>query len=157
MTGVNVMPCGPDRADEVHELTQIVYADYAALDPPSGAVRETVERVRDDLAAGGGAIAELDGRVVGCLRWQIGEGGDLHVRRLAVTPELQRRGIGRALMTWAEEEAKRRGCGGVFVGARLEVPRNVAFYRALGYEAVRERSHDGYERPTWLELRKPVS
>jgi predicted N-acetyltransferase YhbS len=146
--------CGPERAEEVHQLTQLAFQGYATLDPPSGAVRETVDRVRDDLAAGGGAIAALDGRAVGCLRWGLAEGGFFHVRRVAVLPELQRRGIGRALMVWAEQEARRRGCAGLSVGVRVVLPGNLYFYRALGYEVVGEHRHEGYDEITWLALRK---
>jgi len=153
---LQVVPCGPERAGEVHRLTQAAFRGYAALDPPSGALRETLERVRDDLAAGGGAIAEVGGEAVGCLRWELAANGDLHVRRVAVAPALQRRGLGRGLMAWAEAEARSRGCDGVSVGVRTGLAGNLAFYRALGYEVTGEHRHEGYASPTWLALRKPL-
>ncbi len=149
-----VVPCGPERAEDVHRLTQAAFERHRTLDPPSGAGRESLEHVREDLVAGGGAIAELDERAVGCLRWTVAPSGDLHVRRVAVEPGLQRGGLGRELMAWAEEEARRRGCGAVSVGVRVALPGNLAFYRSLGYEVVGENRHDGYEQPTWLSLRK---
>lgn len=148
--------CGPEGADEVRRLTQIAFRPYDRLDPPSGAARETIERVRDDLARGGGAIGELDGRPVACLRWEVDPDGAFHVRRLAVLPELQGRGIARAMMAWAEEEARRRGCHGVSVGVRVALPDNLAFYRRLGYEVTAEHRHEGYDRTTWLALRKEL-
>ena len=153
---MRIVACGPERAEEVHRLTQAAFEVHRVLDPPSGAGRESVEAVRDVLAAGGGAIAELDGRAVGCLRWAIDD-GDFRVGRVAVEPQLQRRGIGTALMAWAEEEAARRGCAAVSVGVRVGLDGNLAFYRSLGYELVGERSHDGYDRATWLALRKPLA
>ena len=152
-----IVACGAERAEEVHRLTQEAFRDYTWLDPPSGALRETVERVRDDLAAGGGAIAEVDGEPVGCLRWEVGADGSFHVGRVAVTPDAQGRGIGRALMVWAEQEAVRRRCGTVSVGVRIDLPGNLAFYDSLGYEIVGEHSHDGYAVPTWLALRKSLA
>jgi GNAT superfamily N-acetyltransferase len=113
-----------------------------------------VEWVIDDLAAGGGAIAERTRQAIGCLRWQLTASADLQVRRVAVDPQLQRRGIGRMLMLWAEREAVRRGCGGVFVGVRIALPVNIDFYRRLSYEVTGEYRHDGYERTTWLAMRK---
>jgi ribosomal protein S18 acetylase RimI-like enzyme len=148
--------CGAERAEDVHRLTQEAFRDYTWLEPPSGALRETLERVREDLAAGGGAIAELQGEPVGCLRWQPASDGSFHVRRVAVAMHARRRGVGRALMTWAEVEARRRGCDAVTVGVRITLPGNLAFYRGLGYEIVGEHSHDGYADVTWLGLRKPV-
>jgi GNAT superfamily N-acetyltransferase len=153
---MRVVVCGSERADEVHRLTQAAFAPYGALDPPSGATRESVERVADDLAAGGGALAVLDGRPVGCLRWHVAASGDFHVRRVAVEPELQGRGIGRTLMAWAEQEAQRRGCGAASVGVRVGLPANLEFYRRLGYVVTAEHRHDGYERTTWLAMRKDL-
>jgi tRNA threonylcarbamoyladenosine biosynthesis protein TsaE len=151
-----IVPCGPERAEEVHRLTQAAFRVHRTLDPPSGAGRESVAVVRDALAAGGGAIAELAGRPVGCLRWTILEDGDFRVGRVAVEPDLQRRGVGTALMAWAEREALRRGCPAVFAGVRTGLPGNLAFYRRLGYDVVGERRHDGYDHTTWLALRKPL-
>jgi predicted N-acetyltransferase YhbS len=151
---VRVVPCGVERAVDVHLLTQQAFRRHRSLDPPSGAVRETLAKVREDLAAGGGAIAELHGRAVGCLRWSAVDGRTVHVRRLAVTPEFQRQGIGRLLMEWAEAEARRRGCGAVLVGVRLALTGNVEFYRRLGYVAVAEHCHEGYERATWMAMEK---
>jgi tRNA threonylcarbamoyladenosine biosynthesis protein TsaE len=154
---ISVVSCGPERAHDVHRITQAAFAGYRTLDPPSGATRESVERVREELAAGGGAIAGLEGRPVGCLRWQLAPDGRFHVRRVAVEPGLQRRGVGQALMAWAEDEARRRACRAVSAGVRIALPGNLAFYRRLGYEVTGERSHDGYERATWLALRKELS
>ncbi len=151
-----VVLCGPERAEELHRLTQAAFRKHRKLDPPSGAVRESVDRVRDDLASGGGAIAELDGRPVGCLRWYVGDDGNFHVRRVAVEPELQRRGLGSVLMAWAEEEARRRGCKAVSVGVRLALRDNLDFYRKLGYEVIGEHRHESYDRTTWLAMRKSL-
>lgn len=153
--GVEVHVCGRDAATIVHELTQAAFAGYEALDPPSGASRETAEAVRRDLAAARGALAWLDSRPVGCLRFVVAP-DHLHVRRVAVTPELQGRGIGRALMAWAERQASDRGLARVTVGVRLSLPGNLAFYRRLGYEVVAEYSHPGYGRPTWVSMEKGV-
>jgi ribosomal protein S18 acetylase RimI-like enzyme len=151
---VRVEPCGPEAVETVRRLTLAAYAGHEELDPPSGARREAPDAVRADLARGA-ALALLGERPVGCLRFETGH-GHLHVRRVAVEPRLQRRGIGRALMAWAEAEARRRGLSEVTLGVRLALPANIAFYRRLGYAAVAEHAHPGYDRPTWLEMRKPV-
>lgn len=157
MPSLQVIVCGPERAEEIHRVTQAAFEPHRRLDPPSGAGRESVEVVREQLAAGGGAIAELDGRPVGCLRWRINEAGDFHVRRVAVEPALQRQGVGHVLMAWAEREAQRHGCPGVFVGVRIGLPGNLAFYERLDYEIAGEQRHEGYDQPTWLALRKTLA
>jgi tRNA threonylcarbamoyladenosine biosynthesis protein TsaE len=156
MSACSVVRCGPRRADEVHRLTQAAFGPYRHLDPPPGAGRESVAQVAEDLAAGGGAIAQVEGQALGCLRWLVEPDGDFRVRRVAVEPALQRQGIGRALMAWAEEEAPRHGCGAVSVGVRIALPGNLAFYRELGYEVTSEERHDGHDRTTGLAMRKGV-
>jgi GNAT superfamily N-acetyltransferase len=155
LTGLRVELCGPDRAELVHRLTQEAFHDHLALDPPTGAAHETVETVREELALAEAALAWLGSRPAACVRLAV-EGDHLHVRRLAVPPELQGRGIGRAMMAWAEADARRRGLAGVTVGVRIALRANRAFFGRLGYEVVAEHAHPGYDRPTWLEMTKPL-
>jgi len=64
-----------------------------------------------------------------------------HIDALAVLPSQQRRGIGRALVAWAETWLREQGCSGVTVGAsaRTFVPGpptelgSAAFFERLGY------------------------
>ena len=152
---VEVVRSDKRDAAVVHVLTQAAFRHYDILDPPSGALKETVDSVRRDLEAGGGAVAFLGSAPVGCLRFEAAA-GRFHVRRVAVKPELQGRGIGRTLMTWAEVEAARRGLAYVTVGVRLSLPANLAFYRRLGYEVVAEHSHPGYAGPTAVSMQKRI-
>ncbi|HSR25195.1 MAG TPA: GNAT family N-acetyltransferase, partial [Candidatus Eisenbacteria bacterium] len=153
--GLRIAVCGPGQAEVVHRLTRAAFSGQSALDPPSGAGRETLDEVRADLAAHCGAIAWLGGRAVGCLRFERAA-EHMHVRRVAVEPELQGGGIGGALMAWAEADARRHGLPEVTVGVRLALARNLAWYRRLGYEVVGEHAHPGHDRPTWASLRKRV-
>lgn len=150
---VSVDRCGPEAAETVHRLTQAAFRDQATLAPPSGAGRETVEDVREDLRRQAGALGTIASRPVACMRFTM-EPDRISVRRLAVPPELQGRGIGRAMMAWAESEAERRGAHEVTVGVRLALEGNIAFFRRLGYEPAGEGAHPGYDRPTWLTMRK---
>ena len=160
LADLEVVPARPEDAAEVHRLTGAAFAPHATLDPPSGAVQETLHQVRADLQAGGpvrgAALARLRGRAVGCLRWELTAAGDFNVRRVAVEPSLQGRGIGRALMEWAEREAAARGCAAVTLGVRIALPGNLAFYEKLGYQVTGEHRHAGYRDPTWLSMRKPL-
>ncbi len=145
---IDVAVCGADAAEVVHGLTQAAFAAYGVLVPPSGALAETVESVRADLAAYGGMLATAGGEPAGCLRFSRRDGA-LFVRRVAVDPGRQRDGIGRALMAAAEEYARDRGEPEVRLGVRAVLDGNRAFYARLGYQEIVD--HD-----FWIELAKQL-
>jgi hypothetical protein len=60
-------------------------------------------------------------------------------------------------MAWAEAEARRRGCGGLSVGVRVALPENLAYFQRMGFVVTGEHSHDGFDQPTWLSLRKDLA
>jgi tRNA threonylcarbamoyladenosine biosynthesis protein TsaE len=135
----------------VHELTQQAFAGYGWLNPPSGVFEETVEVVTEDLRGGHGLVARIEGRPVGCLRFRE-EADRLHVRRLAVRPDLQHQGIGSALMRWIHDHAGRKGLRRVTLGVRRQLPQNRGFYEKLGYRVIAEHRHPGFDEVTWEEM-----
>lgn len=153
---VGVQPAGPEAALEVHRLTQLAFAGYGWLTPPSGALAETEDDVRRDLQQHGGALARLDGTAVGALRLR-SEPRQLWVRRVAVDPARQGHGIGRALMDWAQRLAEARGLAEVRLGVREQLPGNRAFYERLGYRVVRAHHRPGTDQVHWYEMARPAS
>jgi ribosomal protein S18 acetylase RimI-like enzyme len=90
-------------------------------------------------------VAERDGRVVGALIGEVedpAEGSDTfavptstaHVHDLAVLPEAQGRGIGRALMERFERELRERGIASYGLDVMAGNDAAQAFYAALGLE-----------------------
>ena len=155
MTRPHVSAAGPEAAAEVHRLTQAAFGGYGWLTPPSGAINETEDDVRRDLAQHGGALARLDGVAVGALRLVV-EPRHLHVRRVAVDPAVQGAGIGRALMEWVEARARELGRDEVRLGVRAQLPGNRSFYERLGYGVVREHHYPGTRDVLWYEMAKAV-
>ena len=74
--------------------------------------------------------------LVGCLMLSPREGGDIQMRQVAVVPELQRQGIGRALVEYSEAWARNVGYRRMILHARETA---VAFYESLGYSRVGDR------------------
>ena len=146
---------GAEAAAEVHRLTQRAFGGYGWLTPPSGALDETEDDVRRDLARHGGAVARLDGVAVGALRF-VPEPRHLHVRRVAVDPDRQGAGVGKALMRWAERHAESLGLPAVHLGVRGQLPGNRRFYESLGYRVVREHHYPGTREVHWLEMEREV-
>lgn len=148
---LQIWRCGPEAAAEIHRLTQLAFAGYGWLDPPSGALSETEADVLQDLTRDHGILASLKGRTVAALRLEI-RPDQVHVRRVAVDPAFQRRGIGRALMEWIHEYCRTEGIREVRVGVRSQLPGNRQFYERLGYQVIGEHSHPGRTEVTWVEM-----
>ncbi len=150
-----VAAVGPEAADEVHRLTQLAFGGYDWLTPPSSALSETEDDVRRDLQRHGGALARIDGRAVAALRFVV-EPHSLWVRRVAVDPAWQGRGVGRQLMRWAEARAAERGYGELRLGVRGQLSGNREFYERLGYRVVRRHHFPGTRDVHWIEMARSV-
>ncbi len=70
----------------------------------------------------------------------------LLVENVAVHPSAQGRGIGRRLMEFAEQEARRRGICNLKLYTNEVMVENIAIYSHLGYVEVDRRIDDGYRR-----------
>ena len=78
----------------------------------------------------------------------------LLIENIAVHPSAQGRGLGRALMSFAEQEAARRGLTRMALYTHEVMTENQAIYARLGYTEVERRAEDGYRR-IYMERRLP--
>jgi ribosomal protein S18 acetylase RimI-like enzyme len=70
----------------------------------------------------------------------------LYVENIAVDPSAQGRGLGRALMEFAEQEAARRALNRMALVTHEAMTENQAIYARLGYVEIERRVEDGYRR-----------
>jgi len=79
--------------------------------------------------------AYRNGRLIGVLGMRpvhtLARGPHLHVDDIVIEESERRAGGGRALMAYAEADARARGMTAVFLDAR---PAAIGFYQAIGYE-----------------------
>ncbi|WP_299234927.1 GNAT family N-acetyltransferase [Natronomonas sp.] len=112
-------------------------------------VPEDVERDGKDAEAIH-FVAYDDGDPIGAARLREAEAGAAKIERVAVRPARRGEGIGRRLMSAAEDAAAREGYRRVVLHAQASV---VAFYLRMGYETVGERfeeagiDHQRMEKP----------
>jgi len=76
--------------------------------------------------------ADQDGVLVGAatMQWR---GDPCEIMELAVAPERQGQGIGRAIVAWLIAEARQRGRSAVLVGTANSSIGNIAFYQKIGF------------------------
>ena len=77
-----------------------------------------------------------DGACVGCLVLGPIDANVVRMRQVAVRPDRQRQGIGRALVSFAEQSARARGHREIVAHVREPV---IPFYTSLGYELIGSR------------------
>jgi ribosomal protein S18 acetylase RimI-like enzyme len=78
----------------------------------------------------------------------------LYVENIAVDPSAQGRGLGRALMEFAEQEAARRTLNRMALVTHEVMTENQAIYARLGYVEIERRAEDGYRR---IYMEKPLT
>jgi ribosomal protein S18 acetylase RimI-like enzyme len=104
---------------------------------PSGAFEDTVEGTREMMATYPVVLAVTGETIVGALFYAF-ETNHCFLFRLGVLPAYQRRGIGRALMEYAERRAMEMGLPCTRLGVRRSMPENHAYYGRLGYHVIEE-------------------
>jgi ribosomal protein S18 acetylase RimI-like enzyme len=73
-------------------------------------------------------------------------GGELSIENIAVHPSRQKSGIGRKLMAFAEEKARRQGCDRVTLYTNEKMVENIALYTRLGYVETERRDTGAFRR-----------
>ncbi|KQY56579.1 MULTISPECIES: tRNA (adenosine(37)-N6)-threonylcarbamoyltransferase complex ATPase subunit type 1 TsaE [unclassified Nocardioides] len=119
-------------AGDVYAVVRAAFGARPPLDPPAGALAETVESIGKALADQGGLLALEDDKAVGSLLFDR-EGPTLALRRFGVVPGAQGSGVAGDLVRAAEEHAEALGCTSVRVVARVELPASVAFWEHNGF------------------------
>ena len=132
---IEVHEVGAERAAEVLAVVRAGFGAREVLDPPSTATEETVESVAAALGEHGGLLATSELGPVGAMLFEPAA-EMLGLRRVAVDPDAQARGVAGAMVRHAERIAGERGFEGLRLRARAELPRTVRFWQHLGYTEV---------------------
>jgi tRNA threonylcarbamoyladenosine biosynthesis protein TsaE len=139
VSDLSVREAEPSDAEVVRDVIRAAFEARPTLDPPSTALTETVESVREALRRAGGLLCHVDGAPAGALLFA-DTGSTLGLRRVSAIPRFQSRGVASAMVGVAEEVAAGRGYDDVSLLARSELPDTVTFWRRRGYTEV---SHTG--------------
>src|SRR4051812_47917640 len=101
----------PEEVDAIRRLVQDAYSHYVPRlgKPPGPMLDDYARRIADGQAW----VLDEGGRLAGVLVLEDVPGGTLLLDNVAVASAAQGKGHGRALVAFAQEEARRRGHGEV--------------------------------------------
>ena len=117
--------------------------ESAGTDPCYAAAFSVIDGDPNQLLA----VAERDGRVIGVLQLSFIPGLTRRgmwrgqIEGVRVDAGARGDGIGRAMLEWAIEECRKRGCGMVQLTSDKRRTAAHGFYEALGFRA----THEGYK------------
>jgi ribosomal protein S18 acetylase RimI-like enzyme len=131
------------EADAVRDVVDAAYRHYIARigKPPGPMLDDYSQRI----ANGQTWVLENASRVVAILVLEETPTGFL-LDNIAVRPDCQGKGHGRALLEFAEAEARRRGFQAISLYTHALMTENIALYRRVGYVETRRISEKGYDR-----------
>lgn len=142
------------------ELLDLIRASFAymegRIDPPSSAIHLTEEILAEKATAEIAYAVEENGRLSGCIFLRP-EADCLYIGKLAVLPSAQGKGIGRSLLDIAEETARDLRLPALRLETRIELVDNHSTFAAWGFARTAEKSHPGFTRVTFIEMRKAVA
>ncbi len=124
--------------------------EIEALIPILRQAEETEDALRWSLANRSDAVYRMDdsGQVVGVatMQWR---GDGCEMMELAIAPERHGQGLGKHLVAWLIEEARRRGKRQVLVGTANSSIDNIAFYQKCGFrmDQIRKNHFSYYGEP----------
>jgi ribosomal protein S18 acetylase RimI-like enzyme len=137
-------------------LVHAAFEEYRGrLDPPSGALAETLETLALALRTGSALLASVDDQPAGCVFFHR-EHDHVYLGRLSVLTAYRHHGLGGVLTDGVEHRALAMGVPRVELGVRIALPALRAYYERRGYRVIRHEAHAGYTAPTSVVMRKEL-
>lgn len=138
-----IRPARPDEAGAIRDLARRAYAMYVPrMDKEPGPMLDDYEK---RVADGTAFVLAAEGTLAGILVL-LAHDDHLLMDNVAVDTGVQGRGIGKALVAFAEEEALRRGYSEIRLYTHATMVENVRMYAKLGYEETGRGEQAGYDR-----------
>ncbi len=141
------------------ELLALIVSSFSymddIIDPPSSAHRLTLASLAQKTSEEIAFVAIEDGKLLGCVFLRP-EPTCLYVGKLAVAPGLQRKGIGRRLLDVTEKTAQDLDLSALRLETRIELIGNHTTFGRWGFHKTAEKSHPGFDRITFIEMRKAL-
>lgn len=123
------------------------------IDPPSSMHRLSVDSIQDECVQG--EVWAIEQPAYACVF--LTEKDDcLYIGKLAVSETMRGQGLARRLIDLAANRARAKRLQMLELSTRIELVENHHTFSRLGFLKTGEDRHAGYERPTFIIMRKPV-
>ena len=138
-----IRPARPSEADTLRDVVHAAYHHYIARigKPPGPMLDDYAARIADGQAW----VLEDAGGIMGILVLEETPECFL-LDNIAILPEGQGKGYGRALIQFAEAEARRRGYAEIRLYTHEMMTENVTLYARIGFVETHRVSEKGYAR-----------
>ena len=138
-----VRPALPGDAEAVAGCVKAAFAHYIErIGKPPAPMLADFPAI---IAAGQVWVAEVEGQVAGVLVQYETQAG-FYIDTVAVLPRRQGTGLGRALLVFAEDEARRRGFRSISLCTHVKMTENQLLYPRIGYVEYDRKPDQGYDR-----------
>ena len=150
LRNITILRASPGDAAIVSSITDAAYARYVPL--MGRKPQPMTADYRQLLAEHPIWLLRIDDRPAGVLVL-MREPEAMLIYSVAIDPAYQKRGLGRRLLAWAEQEARQAGYSQIrlFTNALMEA--NIALYTRLGYTETRREPYGGL---TVVHMRKSI-
>ena len=135
--GVEIRSLAPgDDATAFRTLNEEWITQYFTLEAKD---RETLNDPTKSILQEGGHIfmAYAEGEAVGCVALIPMKDGLYELSKMAVSPHLRGRGLGRRLLQHALEQAKHLGVKSLFLGSNTRLKNAIHLYESVGFRHVK--------------------
>jgi ribosomal protein S18 acetylase RimI-like enzyme len=133
--------------------TEFAYME-PRIDPPSSMHALTADTIADQARTG--EVWAIGTPPVACV-FLTPKPQAVYIGKLAVDRLHRGQGLARALIDLAETRARALHLPALELQTRVELTENHAAFRALGFHETARTAHPGYDRPTSITFRRPVT
>ena len=121
------MPATSEEWEQYYDLR------FTVLREPWGQLKGSEVLTDEDQSDHAMVVDSENGKIVGVARMQMNSPTQGQVRCVAVSPEVQGRGVGKLLMNYLEQIAQEKGYEEIILDAREGA---VKFYLSIGYKII---------------------
>jgi ribosomal protein S18 acetylase RimI-like enzyme len=131
-----------DEVKIVYYTVQEAFEEYRdKLNPPSGALHESIQSITDAFNEdGGAAIAWEESEAIGTAIYRLND-AFIYMGRISVIPAYRGKGVGTAIIHYLENMARERNIFESRIEVRLSIPSNIELYTKLNYNIIQEHEY----------------